>query len=278
MMSLLMALFMGLSWAQVESSEKSPVAKSEETIDKAFQREFIYLHSQKEALTKQKQKTEQNFAEKIRLAKSQTLAWQKENVSLAADNDDKHEELMELDRRKKELQKRGYSLESTFKKAQTSLSEYSAGLRFEPPAKEKAVVHTPEDLSLAQFDDIFNKAAAELETSSKVEVFPGTFLNPENKIVSGNITRFGRVAAIGSVDNTHYVLGPNGEGLLKALEASPSPNEPLLNLYVFQSLSKAALVKKQGTFIEKVADISPIFFLAMMLLLIAGLFTSLIKV
>ncbi len=267
-----------LSWSQTDiTTDKTNPQKTEESIDKSFQREFIYLHSQKEALLKHKAKMDQTLSEKIRSAKAQTLQMQKDNVQLSADNDDRHEELIDLDRRKKELQKRGTSLESTYKKAQISLTEYAAGLRFESN-KEKPTVHIPEDLSLAHFDEIMSKAQSALESSTQVEVFSGAFLNSDNKVVSGEITRFGRVAAIGSIDQSHYVLGPSGEGLLKALEPSSAPTEPLLNLYVFQSLTKTALIKKQGTLVEKVADLSPIIFLSLILLLIAGLFTSLLKV
>lgn len=268
-------LFLGIAIAQTETA--SPSVKPEETIDKAFQREFIYLNSQRETLIKQKQRTEHNLSQRIAAAKAQTVAAQKEMVVLSGENDDLHEELTELDRRKKELQKRGTSLESTYKKSKLALAEYAAGLHFES-SKDKTTVNVPEELSIAQMEEIFSEANALLEQSSKVEVFPSTFLNKDNKLVSGTVTRFGRVAAIGSVDNSHYVLGPNGEGLLKALETSPSPNESSLHLYVFHSLNKAAMIKKQGTLVEKLADLSPLIFLSLILLLIAGLFSSLLKV
>lgn len=274
MMNLLLAL-MCLSGAQETAT--NPAASSGEDLQKSFQREYVYLTSQKETLTRQKNQLSQNFSQKIAAAKSATQVLQKDMVRLAAANDENHEYMMNLERRKKDLQKRGSSLESTYKKMDKILGEYEAGLHFSLPEGKIELV-LPENIEFADFDKPIDKTFELLTASSQIESFPGTFLGLDGKLLEGSITRVGRSAAIGTVGDTNYALGPNGEGLLKALEVSEAPKGGSFSLYVFESLHKIAKVKKTAGFTEKLADLSPILFLAMMLLLVAGLFTALIKV
>jgi hypothetical protein len=272
-------IFGATSTLHAEESAPAPTAaaSSEEGLRKSFQREYVYLVSQKEALSKQKAQMQQSFQKRIGEAKGQTQFLQKELVRLTAQNDEVHEELMNLEKRKKDLQKRGSSLENTYKKAQKSTAEFSSGLHFQAAPNKKDEV-PPENLKLADFDGVFENNLATLEASAQVETFPGTFLDPNEKLVEGTLTRIGRNAAIGTVGDTHYVLGPNGEGLLKALEKSKAPQESSLNVYIFDSLSKVARLQKQGGFTEKLADASPLLFLTLMLFLVGGLFTALLRV
>jgi len=261
-----------------EAAPPAPTsASSEDDLRKSLQREYVYLVSQKEALSKQKGQLTSSFNQRIGAAKSQTESLQKELVKLTTENDDNHEYLMNLERRKKDLEKRGSSLESTYKKSQKSLAEFDAGLRFEAPP-QKSEVSVPEDLKFSNFDDSINRASELLVAATRVESFPSSFLDLNEKLVDGTVTRIGRSAAIGSTKNAHYVLGPSGDGLLKALEVSKPPGSRSLTVYIFESLNKIAKVKKAGGFTEKLADLSPILFLAVMLMLVAGLFVVLIRI
>ncbi len=275
-MSLLVFSFQIQAQESAAPTAVSPSASSED-LQKSFQKEYVYLASQKAALSQQKNRLQQGFAQRITTAKVQTTALQKELVQLSGDNDDNHEYLSNLERRKKELQKRGSSMETTYKKATKSLAEFQAGLHFESQ-NQKMDVNAPEDLKFEDFEALINKSAQVLESAAGVETFQSSFIDMDGKLVEGSITRIGRSAAIGTVQGQHFVLGPNGEGMLKALEASQEPNQPSLNLYVFESLSKMAQMRKPGGWTEKLADLSPILFLATMLLLVLGLFVSLIKV
>ena len=259
------------------ADEVRPTETAEETLNKSFQREYVYMTSQKQALQKQKASMLQNFQERIGSAKSKTQALQKELVQQTSRNDEDHELLLSLDKRKKELQKKGSSLENTFKKANSSVKEFERGLRFEQQAKGTET-ESPEDLKFEDFDKVINQAADLLTSATQVEAFPGSFLDLNGNLTEGTITRVGRVAAIGSTKDAHFVLGPDGEGLLKALEATESPTRASLNLYIFESLNKAAKIQREAGFSEKLADWSPLLFLGLILVLVAGLFGALIKV
>lgn len=254
----------------------SPEVSGEESLQKSFQREYVYMSSQKQALKNQKTQLEKNFQQRISGLKGQTQSLQKELVSLTSQNDEQHELLMSLEKRKKDLQKKGSSLENTFKKARNSSLEFAKSLHFEAPEKSEVVV--PEALSFDDFEKLMGESAQLLEASAQTESFPGSFLNQQGDLVEGTITRIGRSAAIGSVKGQHFVLGPNGEGLLKALEVAAAPTSRSLNLYLFESLHRAAKIQRQGGWVEKLADLSPLLFLGLILFLVAGLFGALIKV
>jgi hypothetical protein len=275
---LLILVFSPLARAEeaAPAAVNTPAAHEEE-LRKSFQREYVYLVSQKEALKKQKAHMEQSFNQRVSSAKAQTNALQKELVRLSSENDENHEYLANLERRKKDLQKRGSSMESTYKKANKSLAEFDAGLHFEG-APAKVDVNAPEEMKFEDFDPIIARTSELLASSAKVESFPASFVDMNDKLVEGTVTRIGRSAAIGTIKNEHFVLGPNGEGLLKALEVSEAPNKPSLNLYVFESIHKMAKIKKMGGVVEKLADLSPILFLGMMLMMVFGLFLALVRV
>ncbi len=270
-------ILMTLLATSVFAEEAPSTETAEETLNKSFQREYVYMTSQKQALQKQKATMLQNFQERIGAAKSKTQSLQKELVAQSSRNDEDHELLLSLDKRKKDLQKKGSSLENTFKKANNSVKEFEQGLRFEPLAKS-IEAEAPENLKFEDFDKVIDKAADLLASSTQVEAFPGSFLDLEGNLTEGTITRVGRVAAIGSTKDAHFVLGPNGEGLLKALEATESPVRASLNLYIFESLNKAAKIQREAGVLEKLADWSPLLFLGLILMLVAGLFGALIKV
>ena len=264
-------------FARADEAVPVNTASSEEGLTQSFQREYVYLSSQKAALQKQKVQLQKSFQDRIGGAKSRTQSLQKEVVVLSSQNDEQHELLMSLEKRKKELQKKGFSLENTFKKAKTSVRDFEQGMRFEASAKPAEVV-APEDLKFDDFEQIIEQAADLLTASTQVETFPGSFLDLNGQLTEGTITRVGRVAAIGTVKDSHFVLGPNGEGLLKALEATSAPTKTSLNVYIFESLNKTAKIQRVAGWTEKLADLSPLLFLGIILLLVAGLFGALIKV
>lgn len=276
-MKYLLLSFTLLITTAAQAQEAQPIGSGEETLQKSFQREYVYMTSQKQTLQKQKATLLQNYQERIGFAKTKTQNLQKELVLQTSQNDQAHELLQSLDKRKKELQKKGSSLENTFKKAHTSVKEFEQGLRFEPVAKNTEI-ETSEDLKFEDFEVVIDQAAHLLTSSTQVETFPGSFLDLNGNLAEGTITRVGRVAAIGSTKEAHFVLGPDGEGLLKALEATAAPTRTSLQLYIFESLNKAAKIQRDAGFTEKLADWSPLLFLGLILLLVAGLFGALIKV
>ncbi len=270
-------LFISNGFAQSESPAPATGVNAPMDLNQAFQREYVYLASQKQALLTLQKQTEQTLRGQSRELKAQANSLQSQLVAASTKNDEQHEYLMSLEKRKKELEKKGSSLENSYKKSQTMIRDMEAGLKFEI-SKEKETITAPDDLKISSFEEAFNKTNELISSSARTHSAPGSFLDKDDKLVEGVITRFGRSAAIGSIGDAHFVLAPNGSGLLKSLAASENPQGAFAHMFVFDNLSREAKIKHQAGITERLADFSPIIFLALILFLVAGLFTALIKV
>jgi hypothetical protein len=250
----------------------SSLVHAEDDLSKAFQSEYVYLASQKEALARQKIQMEQSYVKRTADAKARVLKLQKEVSRITAQNDEKHESLLELERMKKELSRRGTSLESTFKKASKSIADAEKGLRFESN-KDKVEIIPPLEMKMSHLGPIFKRADELLRASSRSETYEGFYLNAEDKLSQGKVTRLGRVAAFVNDQKGDLMLGPNGSGSLKALDLASGAS-----VFVFDNMNEAARLQRPATVIERIADMGPLLFLGLMLLMVAGLFFVLIKI
>lgn len=251
-----------------------PLTAFADELDQSFQQEYVYLTSQKEALTRQKAQMETSFTERVRKAKNQVNEMQRQLTQLTAQNDERHEELMLLEKQKKELQKRGTSLESTYKKASESLADFKKQLRFESTKeKDKAAVIIPDKLSVSDLSPFFKEADELLQSAAGAETFTGYYLDEKDELKQGEVTRLGRVAAFLNQDGNRILLGPSGTGSLKTLEPASGQQA-----FVFDNLAEAARIQKSATFVERLADAGPIIFLGLMLMMVAGLFVVLVRI
>lgn len=274
---LLVAIFYSSNgFSQADSAALS--ANTPSSLQEAFQKEYIYLASQKQALLNLQKQTDSTLKLQTNELKSSATKTQNQVVAISSKNDEQHEYLMQIEKRKKELEKKGSSLENSYKKALSMIQSMESGLKFEISKDKETSVLVPEDLKISSFEDVFNKANSLIASTTQTQSFEGSFLNTEDKLVEGTITRFGRSAAIGSIGDAHFVLAPNGSGLLKALLTTESPKSAMAHLFVFDNLAKEAKIKHPAGFVEKIADFSPILFLSLILLLVGGLFAALIKV
>jgi hypothetical protein len=215
---------------------------------------------------------EKSFSERIMKAKAGAETAQRQVARLAATNDERHEELTTLEKKKKELEKRGTSLESTFKKASQSLADFRKELKFDT-SKDKTPVIAPENITLTDLSPLFTEAFQVLKTSTQTEIFQGHYVDDKGDLRDGTVTRLGRVAAFAKNQDGEFVLGPNGNGTLKVLQAKAANS-----VYVFDSLTEAARIQHPPTVLEHLADFGPLFFLALMLLMVAGLFVVLVRI
>ncbi len=250
----------------------------DQSLHQALQKEYVYLNSQKQALIKLKENSKKSLTSKKTSLTQEINQLENQLVSLSGNNDQLHENLLVLDQRKKELQKRGTTLDQTYTRAQKLIASMEASHRFEIFNEKDFFASTPEKLSIQSFEPLFERTQNLIKSSTQSETYPASFLDENNRLVSGNVTRFGQSAAIGQTQDKHYILAPNGEGLLKTLNQTTQPSGQSLSLFIFDNLLKEAQLKQKAGLIEKLADFSPIIFLGLILMLVAGLFTALIKV
>lgn len=243
----------------------------------AFQNEYVYLTSQKAVLLKQKEQLNKKLSLDISTIKSEIRKMQKNLVWLSAENDEKQEYLSNLESKKRNLQKRYSSLENLYKKSNKTLKELSARLNFKSLDMQTEAV-APNDVNIDDFADIITEAQNLLQSSFQAQTFSAAFFN-DDQLVNGTITRLGLSVAIGKVNGEHYALGPDGSGMLKTLELTDDMTAKSgMNLFVFEGLNKVAKVKKNAGVLEFLADLSPILFLGMLLLMVLGLFMAMMRV
>jgi uncharacterized membrane protein YccC len=268
-MKLLSIMTLALTLAVVAAAA---AAQGQDDLDKAFQREYVYLSSQREALVRQRRQMDSSFNERISRLKHEVQQLQREVARLAAENDEQHERLTNLEKQKRELARGGSSIESTFKKASQTLAETEKALHFEVN-REKVDPPLPEKPSLAALEPVFDRALSLLEDSGRMGSFEGTYMDENDRLAQGTITRLGRVAAFVDRQEGRYILGPNGAGGLKVLERADGAH-----VFFFDNLNEAARITKPATWLESLADFGPLLFLALMLVIVAGLFLALVKV
>lgn len=240
-------------------------------LDHALQTEYSYLVSQREALKQQKKLMVENFDRQIERLKKEVAGLQKQVVQDAANNDDKFEALALAEKRYRALERREASLGATYKRAVKTLKESETNLAFDT-LKEKVEGDVPENLSLAKLFPAYLKARELLTSMAQKESFSGYYLDEQNQMRPGELTRLGRVAAFLKDQDQVRMLGPNGEGALKVLPVTGEGK-----IYLFDSLTEASRLQIPGSWVEKMADFGPVMFLLMMLAVVAGLFFVLVK-
>jgi hypothetical protein len=270
-MRLLTVIFLVL-FSVVTRAELDQAAIADRDFERAFQRELNYLSSQRDAMTRMRSQMEQTLATRINNGKDRVTKMSRELASLSADNDSKHEKVVEIEKQRRELEHREFSLQSVFKRATTAINEAEKARRFEAAQDSRpVVVHSKIDL--ADLAGIFSRANDVLYSMSRIESFEGTYLSPEGVLVQGKITGVGRVAAFAEDDGQKWVLAPNGEGQLQAIDGFEG-----FSTYVFRSLSEPARIEHRGTWLESTASLAPGVFLALMLLVVGGLFGLMAKI
>lgn len=241
--------------------------------NQAFEREYGYLIAQKEALTRQRRTMQGSIEARRMAAEREVSRMQRELTRLAADNDESHERLSDLEKRKREIQRQSLSLESTYGRATQGLLRFEKGLHFEL-AKEKAEARFPREIRLGELGPLFHRAAALLASSGGVETFNGVFLDDRGRLTEGQVTRLGRVAAFTQTGGQDRMLGPDGLGQLKVIEGSGDGGA----VFIFDDMTVPARLLRPAGLVERLADLGPLLFLGLMFLLVAGLFVALVRI
>lgn len=249
-----------------------PFAQAESVdLEKSFQTEYSYLISQREALLRQKKLTEKKFEERIGLAKNQLERAQRELAKISVKNEDEAEALAGLDRKRRDLNRGETTFEATYRKSVKILNEVERSLRFQE-RQEKEDILVPAGPVVESLSPIFSRSKKLLEDLASSERFSGYYLDEKNTLRKGEVTRLGQVAVFLGGQHEMTMLGPIGNGTLKALNRSAN------SFFLFDNLYEAAQLKLPGTWVERLADLGPALFLLMMLGVVAGLFFVLVKI
>lgn len=205
-------------------------------LEKSLQTEYSYLISQREALLRQKKLTEKKFDERIGVVKNRLDMAQRELAKMTINNDDGSEALAGLDKKRRDLNRGETSFEAIYRKSVKGLNEAERSLRFQE-RQEKAEVIAPTGPGVASLSSIFSRSKRLLEALASSERFSGYYLDEQNTLRRGEVTRLGQVAAFLSGQHGMTMLGPSGNGTLKALNRSTDSFYLFDNLYYMRRLS-----------------------------------------
>lgn len=250
-------------------------------LEKTFQREYAFLLAQKEALQGQIRDQQKSHQAEMKKLLAEVKGLEGEVARRGVSNDVLFEDMQKLEKERRERAAREGSLLSTWKKAQKNLDEVEALLRFEAPEKREPVA--PDNLNLAAFADLRRRSVEVLRASTQVSEQKGVYLSAEGRLIEGQLVRLGRVGAYGLNQGESHLLGPDGKGRLSVVEPDPQKaslhwldstqaSGRLLPVFLFESLTEKAVLKKPATWADRLADSIPILLLAALFAMVGGLF------
>lgn len=246
------------------------------TSESLQQNEYALLASQKQALLNLKKKSSEEFIKQKNLLKNENKNIESQWISLSVRNDQLYTELSDWEKQHKEMQRQGISLEQNYQQLQKTALELGMRLRFQIFDDKNNIPVSLQTTTLNSFTPLFESIENDILSSTRNETYPGTYINKRGELKEGLITRYGVFAAVVKDGDESFLLGPNGKGQLQQVieSKSSSPSE----LFIFDNIRKETQLKFTGGLTEKLADLSPLIFLGLILLLVASLFGALIKV
>ncbi|MBX7232372.1 MAG: hypothetical protein K1X29_09835 [Bdellovibrionales bacterium] len=246
---------------------------TETSLPQLIQNEWSDLNYQKESLLKQKAQMEKTFTQRISQLKHLVEKMQQEVSQQSAENDVQFERLQKIEKRIKSLGQQESFTQNLYTKMNSFLQQKENELHFNWEKSNETVLSS-DSISLANLDSLFTKALLLLKSSAQEEEFTGYFLDEKDHLQKGSLVRQGTVTAFLKDSNESLKpLKPYGKGPLKLIQKSQNNQ-----WYLIGNLNEAARISYASSWIEKLADLGPILFLAIVLGFITALFAMLIKI
>jgi biopolymer transport protein ExbB len=247
----------------------SVAAHAEDELMKAYQREYAFLLAQRDALTREQTQGAQQQKERIQRQENEVRILEKQLALQTAENDNLFTEIQEFEKKKKDQQARDNSLLSTYKKAAKFLNDMEMELQLSAGERIDPVI--PQNVSVLDFRDIQMKGLNYLQKATSIENIRASYKTAQGELVEGPVLRFGRTAAHAVDGQSLKVLGPDGDGQFKELEQT-SVSAAMLPFYLFESIFDKAIIKKQSSIWDRLADFMPLVILGFVMLLVGSLF------
>lgn len=269
--------------ADASSAEDAPPSSSvlaEQELLSAYQREYAFLLAQKEALKRQKDSLSGIFGKRKAEAEATVLELEKRFSRDQLRNEALVEKVQSLEKARREEQGRSASLAAVWKKAKKTLDPTASTSELAPPSTPR----TQDIVTLGLEGVRIAESASSWERSS------GAFLDRSGNLVSGTIIRLGKVAAYGAHENHVSLLSPAGDGTTlreiekasagatQALLSGSPPSGTLLPMYLYETFGEKGLIQKPVRWVDRLADVVPALFLALLFGTVAWLFASLARV
>lgn len=186
-----------------ESKIESKVELSE--IEKAYQREFVFLQSQLRELKRQQKTQNERHQQQTQAAKTQILQLRQQALSLTQNNDLLQHQLDDLSEESSLLAENKSLVETTLEQAKTTLGGYHVEVPQLTGNNELEVIQK-------QLSWSFSSALQLIKDKSQVKIGSGEYFDRSGNKVQGPLLYMGQVAAFGLVENHQGILVPAGQG------------------------------------------------------------------
>lgn len=215
-------------------------AKAQANLEQAYQKEYAFLLSEKEALSKRLKEMEAESFTRLEQRRQEIVSLQAKLLELQSAGDSMEENLRTSEQSYGAVLDQEGAIGELLERALDTLQKH--GIKLEISAEQ---LQQPQVVEL-----IFKKAIDLIETQSSLHSTTGEFFLADGTAVSGEIFYFGAVAAFGKSEKASGALMPAGGGKLRIsrYQEGFSPEQFFENnrrlekirLFLFESLDKPA--------------------------------------
>ncbi len=158
-----------------------PLVSANPELQQAYQREFTFLVSQKEALVRQRKDLEANANQSTRELEAKLRSKERELAQLQSSNENVFDLVQSLEKRKREEQNLESALTNLWNRADREIKEKKHALTFQ---SEKIEIQSlpPKDLRENDVHLLGKEALAILKQANTTEEFSGVYRNTDRNL------------------------------------------------------------------------------------------------
>jgi len=218
-------------------------------LERAYQKEMVYLQSQKRALEARLVDIERTSKTTVGAAQAEVERQQGRLASIGAQADLLEEELRSAERESAGVSDAADALTGMFDQAAASLKRYEVAVQ---------IPQTTAEMTPAEVEKVFGLGVATIREGHTVRRTPGHFFIEDGTKVEGTLIHAGRIATWGVSNDAAGALAPAGEGRLKLwpvdaantarLAATSVPADG--GIFLFETTDKAVEVSKEKTALD----------------------------
>ena len=229
-------------FSQSEPNRSNGSSQSE--LEKAYQRELLFLKTYKKELMEKRAKLDSRLGKKAKMARLELRTLENQWLGLQTRNEVLLQKLTEIERDVDFKKENKEMLNATIEQAKVGFD-----LKFE------------ENRSLnSQIERIYQISNEELLASAQLKRKPGDFFDKNGDLVKGHVVSLGKIARFGVLDGKVATLYPTGGGSFKVWNWTEMSSEELtlatlpktIDLFMFENANKEFSPKKTKTWLETI--------------------------
>lgn len=223
--------------AQIKAQAKARAAADEQSLERAYAKEFAFLKAQKESLKSQLNTQAARNEKKLAEARKDVDALEKKLLGFEVKIDAAQERLVKAQEAEQGSIDTTAIIDGTITQAKATLDPYGITFKF-----EKGLSYS------AKMTQIFDRALTLINDLASVKKESGAFYLPDGTKAQGEIIKVGNIAAYGTSAKASGALAPAGNGNYKLWTApeamdtanmlsknqTPSP----MHIFIYENLKK----------------------------------------